>query len=532
MRLSDLIRASLGGLWRQKARSALTLLGVAVGTTALAYTLSLGVGLREFIENEFKSRREFWWVNVHPPNYGRGTASETDVPADKLAMGDDIPPDRRDRLRKRLIQDYQRTNPPKPVLVTPEQVETLRRLPDVEQVRTYRTAFAQVNVGDGTKNGLVYAGPTDDFEPTLDAHLIAGRNVAAAATDEAVVSEFMLHRLGLTTDAQMRAAVGQRLRITLGLSEFAGGSTLAALLSPGGRQEEIGRRQAEVLDRIAKQLPAQIDKLDLSDAEKAVVKLMLAPKPSPGQTAPAPVLSVTAEFTIVGVTRLPDAREPDPADLLAGTPLPPYEVFLGRAAEGRVFGKMSDAMDGGFTDVAVRVRPGGDLEAVVDAIEGDGLKTYNALKFYTSVKREVTLISAGLNLFAMLSMLVAAIGIMNTLFTSVLERTREIGVLKAVGARDGHILGMFLLEGAAVGLIGGAAGLLAAWVMSVPSDGWVKSLIEHQRGEPLLTKTFFGWPGWLPPAVLGFAVLLTTLAAVYPARRASRVQPVEALRHE
>ena len=532
MRTPDLIRAALGGLWRQKARSTLTLLGVAVGTTALAYTLSLGVGLREFIENEFKSRREFWLLNAHPKNYGRELIPEKDIPPDEIAVGDDMPPDRRDRLRQKLIQDYQRNHPPKKfVLVTPEQVAQIRQWPDVDEVRTSQIGYAEVTFGDSRQSGMVYAGRVDDFEPSLQSHLLWGR-LPEPTADEAVVSELMLYRLGLKTDEQMRTAVGRKLRVTLGQGEFARGNTLAALLSPEGRRDEVSRGQAEVLDRIARQLPQHIDKFDLSDFEKAAVKAVLSPKPKP---ADAPKkeerLSVSVEVTVVGVSRLPEVKKPDPTDLLAGSPLPPAEVLLGPAAEATLFARLPQH-GLGYTDVTVKVRPGGDVERVAKEIEGIGLETFNSIRFYHAVKREVTLISAGLNLFAMLSMVVAAIGIMNTLFTSVLERTREIGVLKAVGARDGHILWMFLLEGAAVGLIGGLVGLAMAYLVSIPSDGWVKSLIEQQRNEEMLTKTYFGWPAWLPPAVLAFSVLLTTAAAVFPARRASRVPPVEALRHE
>lgn len=534
MRTPDLIRAALGGLWRQKARSILTLLGVAVGTTALAYTLSLGVGLREFIENEFKSRREFWTLNVHPKNFGRQLIPESQIPPDEIAVSDDLPPDRRERLRQRLIQDYRRDHPPKSfVLVTREQVQQLQELPDVEEVRTYRTDFSQVTFGETRRPGMVYAGRLDDFEPSLESHLLWGR-MPNPKQDEVVLSELLLYRLGLKTDEQMKTVVGQKARLTLGQAEFARGNTLAALLSPEGRRDEVTRGQAEVLDRIARQLPQHIDKFELSEFEKAAVKAVLTAKPRPtGEPKPRSQdrLSVSSEFTVVGVSRLPEVKAPDPTDLLAGTPLPPAEVFVGPSVEDTLFARVPQH-GMGYPDVTVRVRPGGDVEAVVREVEGMGLESFNSIKFYHAVKREVTLISAGLNLFAMLSMVVAAIGIMNTLFTSVLERTREIGILKAVGARDGHILWMFLMEGAAVGLIGGLVGLGVAYLVSIPSDGWVKTLIEQQRHEQMLTKTYFGWPWWLPPAVVGFSVLLTTLAAVFPASRASRVPPVEALRHE
>jgi putative ABC transport system permease protein len=534
MRTPDLIRAALGGLWRQKARSALTLLGVAVGTAALAYTLALGVGLREFIETEFKSRREFWVLNVHPKNFGRQLIPEDQIPPAEIAVGDDIPADRRDRLRKRLIQDYQQQHPPKRfVLVSREQVAHLRGLPDVEEVRTSHADYAELTLGDARRAGLVYAGRLDDFEPSLDSHLLWGR-LPNPAADEAVVSEFLLDRLGLKSDEQMRSVLGRKLRVTVGQAEFARGNTLAALLSPDGRREEVTRGQAEVLDRIVRQLPKHIDQFELSDFEKAAVKAVLSAKPKPADEPKRwgeERFSVSAEFTVVGVTRVPEVKPPDPTDLLAGSPLPPSEVFLPPAAEQSLFARIP-RYDLGYPDVTVRVRPGGDVEGVANAVEGMGLESFNSLRFYHAVKREVTLISAGLSLFAVLSMVVAAIGIMNTLFTSVLERTREIGVLKAVGARDGHILWMFLLEGAAVGLVGGAIGLAVAYLVSIPSDGWVKSLIEQQRREEMLTKSYFGWPAWLAPAVLAFSVLLTTAAAVFPARRASRVPPVEALRHE
>jgi putative ABC transport system permease protein len=120
---------------------------------------------------------------------------------------------------------------------------------------------------------------------------------------------------------------------------------------------------------------------------------------------------------------------------------------------------------------------------------------------------------------------------MNTMLMSVLERVREIGVMKAVGAEERHIRRIFLVEGALVGLTGGLLGLLLGWVLSLAADPWVRSLVE-QKLTVRLEESIFAFPWWLLLGVPLFSCLVTTLAAVYPARRASRVNPVEALRHE
>jgi putative ABC transport system permease protein len=144
----------------------------------------------------------------------------------------------------------------------------------------------------------------------------------------------------------------------------------------------------------------------------------------------------------------------------------------------------------------------------------------------------VTLISAGLNIFSFVALIIAAIGITNTLVTSVLERTREIGILKSLGAKDRTITLIFLLEGAIIGILGGTIGVVIAMIISGPADTLVKQLVQKVSRNRLLTDKVFEFPIWLIAGAILFAVIVTTLAAWYPARRASRVEPVEALRHE
>jgi putative ABC transport system permease protein len=114
---------------------------------------------------------------------------------------------------------------------------------------------------------------------------------------------------------------------------------------------------------------------------------------------------------------------------------------------------------------------------------------------------------------------------------SVLERTREIGIMKAVGAGNGHLLCIFLLEGALIGACGGGLGLLLGWAASFPGDAWVRSTVQRDL-KIELRESIFAFPPWVALTVLLFAVGVTTCAAVYPARRAARVNPVAALRHE
>jgi putative ABC transport system permease protein len=90
---------------------------------------------------------------------------------------------------------------------------------------------------------------------------------------------------------------------------------------------------------------------------------------------------------------------------------------------------------------------------------------------------------------------------------------------------------IFLVEGALIGLVGGGLGLLASWLTSFPLDAVAQAIIQKQT-YTRMEESIFVFPVWLTGGVLLFAVLVTTLAAVYPARRAARVNPVTALRHE
>ncbi|VVB81480.1 FtsX-like permease family protein [uncultured archaeon] len=122
---------------------------------------------------------------------------------------------------------------------------------------------------------------------------------------------------------------------------------------------------------------------------------------------------------------------------------------------------------------------------------------------------------------AAISLLVGGIGIMNTMYTSVLERTHDIGIMKAIGARNGDIMMIFLLESGLLGLSGGIVGVLLGVGLS--------KLVEYfgSQSVGLLQATF---PWYLIVGALSFSLFVGMFSGVFPARQAAKLPPVEALR--
>ncbi len=139
----------------------------------------------------------------------------------------------------------------------------------------------------------------------------------------------------------------------------------------------------------------------------------------------------------------------------------------------------------------------------------------------TSILNLVQAITVGI---ASISLLVGGVGIMNTMYTSVTERTREIGIMKAIGARNSHILTIFILESGIIGLIGGIIGVSLGIGLSQTAVYFGRMYTDIPINASLSPVLILG--------SLAFAFLIGTISGVFPARKASKMEPADALRYE
>ena len=185
--------------------------------------------------------------------------------------------------------------------------------------------------------------------------------------------------------------------------------------------------------------------------------------------------------------------------------------------------------------LVAKVGPGESLQAVADNIKRDLRKHRNVKEgkedFTVSTPDEtaktfetvLSIIQGVLIGIAAISLLVGGIGIMNTMYTAVLERRREIGIMKAIGARNSHVLLIFIIEAGILGFIGGAIGIALGMMFSK----LVEVIATAALGTTLIQAYF---PLYLILGSLAFSCVVGIAAGTLPAYQASRLPPVEALR--
>lgn len=206
-------------------------------------------------------------------------------------------------------------------------------------------------------------------------------------------------------------------------------------------------------------------------------------------------------------------------------------VIKGSASE--TFYVSNSMVDGyeivNFSQLKARVNPKDKVEATRKLIENLGFKTQFIGETVSQVEKVFSFFKIILGSFGAIALVVASLGMFNTLTISLLERTKEVALLKIIGMRKKDIVKIFITEAVAMGVVGGLAGIGLGYLLGKIANQVLNIFATRAGGDPI---DVFFFPLWFVGAVMLFAFLVSLLTGLYPARRAAKIKALDVLRYE
>jgi putative ABC transport system permease protein len=273
------------------------------------------------------------------------------------------------------------------------------------------------------------------------------------------------------------------------------------------------------------------------------------PRIRPGQSPPPPPELLNRQIKLTLTRTASDGAEVRKVlqirvvGLIAETlQEPDYSIYLNLGevtslnewALGRRINRSRD----GYDNVTVKVGDVDQAVPVTDQIVAMGYQAFTPQQFLEGINTTFLILQAVFGGVGAIALLVAAIGIANTMTMAILERTREIGLMKAVGATNRDVLSVFLGEAAGIGFVGGLGGVGLGWALAQAINFVAVAFFAQQAagsgggGGPPPPTVIVYTPLWLPIFALLFATLVGLLSGLYPALRAATLVPVNALKYE
>ncbi|MGA2421099.1 MAG: FtsX-like permease family protein [Candidatus Acidiferrum sp.] len=526
MKTRDLTELAIRNLREAILRNSLTTLGVAVGVASLVAMLSLGVGLQTLASKRLLRSGLFDSVLVSQGRGGRGPG-RNDRPKE-MASVKDAPP-----LDEAALQTF--ATLPNVTEVYPQ----IRFSTDLRYTGNNFTTNA-LGIPESSRKGEAFEGMTGKFfsSPTAEEAILqlelaqeivskppakALPKAPAATTGAQASSGKSARSVPETPPQTAQQSVPQnsapKSATDTAANSSAGAPGTSAPTQPAGPSDLIGKtiviRYAE---RATFSSAAERDDALLESAMTGQLNGALS------------VVPKEKTLRIVGIV------ESDPSAGMGG--FGGGRLFLPlKLAESLHVAQPSDMQallsdtetKPTYTALTVRVLKPKDVAAVEAAIKKMGYSAFSLLDATKGLRLVFTVFDLFLGLFGSLALTVASLGIINTLVMAILERRREIGVLKALGATDGDVKSLFFAEAAAMGFFGGLFGVALGWLIGQGLT-WGTGIYLRQQDLPSAKISYVPW--WLALGAVAFATIVSLLAGLYPAARASRLNPVDALRYE
>jgi len=197
-----------------------------------------------------------------------------------------------------------------------------------------------------------------------------------------------------------------------------------------------------------------------------------------------------------------------------------------------IYGRFRKSNKESYESLVVKVPERRQVEGVVEQIRAMGHNPQSPVTQLKEVNKAFLILQLVLGGIGTISLLVATIGIINTMVMSILERTREIGIMKVLGATIPNIRNMFLIEAGTIGFLGGVAGLIISYTIAGIVNLIFAWFVQQEANWGGPTGDIAVIPLWLAVFALAFASVVGVLAGIYPALRAARLSPLNAIRQE
>ncbi len=467
MKIPDLTELALRNLRESLLRNSLTTIGISVGVASLVAMLSLGTGLQQLFSRRLAKSGLFDTVLVSSRRELRG-------------MG-------REEERKGPTPGESR------ILDEPARLE-IERLPNVTEAYPDIRFVTELRYEDKPHLTMISALPqsakSNDAFDGMQGRFFSSDAEAAVILQKSFAEELLGKTPALGAVEPSVAELGKPL---LG--------------------KELTMRYAQRQAAAAAQSPSS----DKSAADGS----------DPG--AAYSVVSREQKLTIVGVSDLDPESMRGPMRAKVFLPLKLAEsLHVMQPTDLREISRAASDQPV-YASISVRVKNPAQVQGVEDAIKKMGFTTFSILDASNSLRQVFRVLYAFLGIFGSLALTVASIGIVNTLVMAILERRREIGIMKAIGASDGDVKKLFFAEAGAMGIVGGIVGVVLGWAIGQIINFGINIYLKSQSVPP---EHFWAVPLWLVVFSIIFAFVVSLVSGLYPASRAARLDPVQALRYE
>jgi putative ABC transport system permease protein len=519
MNFADILALAWRNLRQAKLRTALTVIGVIVGVAAIITMVSFGIGLQQNIIGQAFARLDAFTAitvlgadadDLLALNEGR-TAFDEEEPETEAspepANAASPTPTPESRRPRRALDDTA--------------IAEIQRLDGVRFAAPIVRFDCYVRFNERTRSQSILGALTEN-DPRLKTFL-AGRGFSSDGASELVVSENFLNSFSAEAFRRRR--------------NRRGGPSGGPFQPASEKSEEERRREAEAA------IGKEIFLLSLPVADAApdsifgIPLLTPAPAPSPTQNGPDERRFERRTFRITGVLKSESGINLNPmssANLFA----PMLQAKQLRLANLPSWERMGNALTGEdagadrYRALELRVADPSRIKPVTERITQMGFRAFSVTTQLEEIERIFLIVNSSLALIGGIALLVASFGISNTMIMSIRERTREIGIMKAIGGSDGEIMRIFFVEASLIGFFGGALGVIGGWAIDRVANTLANRYITQQAGQAMRHIDFFSIPWYLAGGAILFAVLISLIAAIYPAMHAAKVDPIKALRYE